>query len=195
MKRVLLMAAALVCSLTMFAQSEVAYSPQTDALYRLPFEKGVGCVAHKLTPVRMNLARHYNMVDFCAWELVPAEPTKIVAPRDGVVECIDERGVLLRHEENVYSRLRGFDGVTVSVGDKVAKGDVIANPIERASVWMEVFYQTPNPDYGKTALSGNSEFLTHYVNPVFATRGKCKVQLTDGNPYTVKARTWCWPWE
>jgi hypothetical protein len=35
----------------------------------------------------------------------------------------------------------------------------------------------------------------HYINPIFTTKGKCKVMLTDGNTYSVRARTWCWPWE
>ncbi len=195
MKRLMILTATMVCSFTMYAQSEMASSPQTDALYRLPFDKGVECVAHSLTPVRMGLGHNHNLVDFCAWELIATEATAVVAPREGVVELIDERGVLIRHEENIYTRLRGLQEVVVSIGDCVAKGDVLANIADGVSVWMEVFYQTPNPDYGTEALGGKGKFLTHYINPVFSVRGRCKAQLTDGNPYTTKARTWCWPWE
>lgn len=196
MKRLTLLVATMVCSLTMFAQSQVASSPQTDALYRLPFDKGVECVAYSLTPVRMGLAHSHNMVDFCAWELVASEPTSVVAPRDGVVESVMERNVLIRHSENIYIRLSGVDGIVVREGDRVAKGDVVAAPSESVSVRMEVFYQTPNPGYGdESVLSGKNENLVCYINPIFSTRSKCKVQLTDGNSYTTKARTWCWPWE
>lgn len=196
MKRLTLLATIMVCSLSIFAQSEVVSSPQTDALYRLPFDKGVECVAYSLTPVRMGLGHNHNLVNFCAWELVASEPTGVVAPRDGVVESVMERDVLIRHEEGIYTRLQGIDGIVAKEGDRVAKGDMLAAAAKEVSVWMEVFYLTPNPNYGDEAvLSGKSPNLKHYINPVFSVRGRCKVQLTDGNPYTVKARTWCWPWE
>lgn len=196
MKRVVTAFVALVCSLSLGAQSVVVESPQTDALYRLPFDKGVECVAYSLTPARMGLGRNLNLVDFCAWELVASEPTAVVAPRDGVVEQVMERDVLLRHEEGIYTRLQGIDGIVVKEGDRVAKGDVLAAAAEKVSVWMEVFYLTPNPNYGDEAvLGGKSHNLRHYVNPIFSTRSKCKAQLTNGNSYTVKARTWCFPWE
>lgn len=202
MKRTIILISVLACSLMLSAQSLVPQNvveeaPQTDALYRLPFEKGVGCVAHSLTATRLDLARNHNLVNFCAWELVTVEPSAIVAPRSGAVEAVTDSGVLIRHEDGIYTRLRGITPI-VKVGDMVEKGDRIATTngeYEKVSVWMEVFYLTPNPDYGTDALGGKGEFLTHYVNPIFSTRGKCKVQLTDGNPYTVKARTWCWPWE
>jgi hypothetical protein len=60
---------------------------------------------------------------------------------------------------------------------------------------MEVFFMRKNEAYGTVAQSGNSELLKQYINPIFTTRNKCKVLLTDGNSYTVKTRTWCWPWE
>ncbi|MBQ8272369.1 MAG: M23 family metallopeptidase [Tidjanibacter sp.] len=196
MKRVVVAFVMLVCSLSLGAQSVVVSSPQTDALYRLPFDKGVKCVAYSLTPVSMGLGHSHNLVQFCAWELVASEPTGVVAPRDGVVESVMERDVLIRHEEGIYTYLQGIDGIVVKEGDKVAKGDVVAAPAENVRVRMEVFYLTPNPKYGdESVLSGKSKTLRHYINPIFSTRSKCKVQLTDGNSYTTKARTWCWPWE
>ena len=206
MKRTLLLISALVCSLLLLAQSLVPQDvaeevPQTDVLHRLPFDKGVSCVAHSLTAVRLNLARNHNLVDFCAWELVSSEPSAVVAPRAGVVEAVTDSGVLIRHEDGLYTRLKALCDVVVVEGQSVERGDVVArsgseNGKGGCDVWMEVFYVTPNPDYGlEETLSGKSKYLTHYINPVFSSRGKCKVQLTSGNSYTVKARTWCWPWE
>ena len=205
MKRTLLLITALVFSLLLSAQSlvpqvTVEQEPQTDALYRLPFDKGVACVAYSLTPVRLNLARNYNLVDFCAWELVVAEPSVVVAPRAGVVEAVTDSGVLIRHEDGIYTRLRALNDVVVAEGQSVEKGETVArlgaeNGKGGYGIWMEVVYITPNPDYGTEALGGKGEHLTHYINPIFSSRGKCKVQLTNGNSYTVKARTWCWPWE
>ena len=196
MKRIVAALVMLVCSLSVNAQSEVATAPQTDALYRLPFDKGVKCVAHTLTPVRLGLGHRLNLVDFCAWELVASEPTSVVVPRDGVVESVTDSSVLIRHEENIYTRLGRVANILLKEGDRVAKGDVIAAPAEDVRVCMEVFYLTPNPNYGKEGRqSAKSENLVYYINPVFSTRAKCKVQLTSGNSYTVKARTWCFPWE
>lgn len=195
MKRVVLLVAMLVCSLSMFAQSEVAEAPQTDATYRLPFDNGVVCVAYSLSAVRLDLARNYNLVDFCAWELIPTEPTSVVAPREGVVESVEGDVVLIRHRENIYTRLRGATNPVVKVGDEVRKGDTLAPKAEGVELWLEVFYLTPNPDYGTVSLGGKGKYLTCYINPIFSTRTKCKVQLTSGNSYTTKARTWCLPWE
>ena len=187
--------AMLVCSLSMFAHSEVAEAPQTDATYRLPFDNGVVCVAYSLSAVRLDLARNYNLVDFCAWELIPTEPTSVVAPREGVVESVEGDVVLIRHRENIYTRLRGATNPVVKVGDEVRKGDTLAPKAEGVELWLEVFYLTPNPDYDTVSLGGKGKYLTHYINPIFSTRTKCKVQLTSGNSYTTKARTWCLPWE
>lgn len=195
MKRVLLLVATMVCSLSMFAQSEVAEAPQTDAVYRLPFDKGVECVAYSLSAVRLNLARNYNMVDFCAWELIPSEPTSVVAPREGVIEKVEGSMVLIRHPENIYTRLRGVEAPIVEEGQQVRKGDTLAPVAEGVELCMEVFYQVPNPKLGTVSLGGKGKYLTYYINPIFSTRAKCKVQLTSGNSYTTKARTWCLPWE
>ena len=195
MKRVVLLVAMFVCSLSMFAQSEVAEAPQTDATYPLPFDNGVVCVAYSLSAVRLDLARNYNLVDFCAWELIPSEPTSVVAPREGVVESVEGSMVLIRHKENVYTRLRGATNPVVKAGDEVSKGDTLAPLAENVELWLEVFYITPNPDYGTVSLGGKGKYLTYYINPIFSTRAKCKVQLTSGNSYTTKARTWCFPWE
>ena len=143
MKRVVLLVAMLVCSLSMFAQSEVAEAPQTDATYRLPFDNGVVCVAYSLSAVRLDLARNYNLVDFCAWELIPTEPTSVVAPREGVVESVEGDVVLIRHRENIYTRLRGATNPVVKVGDEVRKGDTLAPKAEGVELWLEVFYLTP----------------------------------------------------
>ncbi len=195
MKKIVTALVMLVCSLSMSAQSEVATAPQTDDLYRLPFDKGVECVAYSLSPVKLGLGHRHNLVDFCAWDLVASEPTAVVAPRDGVVESVTDSSVLIRHKENIYTRLGRIGTPLVMEGDRVSKGDMIAAPAEESRVYMEVFYLTPNPNYGEATLSGKSENLVCYINPIFSTRSKCKTQLTHGNSYTVKVRTWCWFWE
>lgn len=188
--------ATLLCGVVALAQSVVvAQAPASDALYRLPFDKGVGCVAHSLTPVRLGVAHYHHLMDFCAWEIVATEPTSVVAPREGVVEAVTDSSILIRHNEGIYTRLRGLRGISAKEGDSLEKGAEIALLGDDRGVWMEVFYLMPNPNYGTEALNGKVENLVYYINPIFSTRGKCKVQLRDGNPYTVKARTWCWPWE
>lgn len=184
----------------LMAQTTVVENPQTDALYRLPMESGAKVVARTLTPVNFGKAMHRNLRDFCAWEIATTKPTEVVAPREGTVESATESTVVILHPDGIYSALYNLEGVCVEVGATVAKGDRIASAAQKSGenrwrVWMEVYHLKSNPAYGTPAQSGTYEFLVQYVNPIFSTRGKCKVQLTDGGAYTVKARTWCWPWE
>lgn len=199
MKRVLITLSALICTLALSAQTLlVAENPQTDAVYRLPLAKGVQVVATSLTPVQLGLGRSNNLVDFCAWELTTTKSGAVFAPRAGVVEEALENRILIRHEDGIYTHLRGLESVSVAQGAKIDKGNEIGTAGKNGnkwSVWMEVFFMRKNEAYGTVAQSGNSELLKQYINPIFTTRNKCKVLLTDGNSYTVKTRTWCWPWE
>lgn len=198
MKRVIITLTALLCTLALSAQTTVVESPQTDAVYRLPMEKGAEVVATSLTPVQLGLGKAQNIVDFCAWEFTTPHQTAVFAPRNGVVEEVSESRVLIRHEDGIYTRLRGFEVVNITSGQKVKKGDILGNATKEGNKWsvrMEVFHLKKNPGYGKVTQSGSSENLNQYINPIFSTKRKCKVILTNGNSYTVKARTWCWPWE
>lgn len=198
MKRVFFSLATLLCAFTMSAQTKVVESPQTDAVYRIPMDNCIEVVATTLTPVSMGLGHSLNLLDFCAWELTSDEATAVVAPRDGVVESVSDGRVLILHEDGIYTRLRGMENVCVGVGAEVQKGDRLGKAIENNGKWsvrMEVFHLKANGAYGTPARNGKYENLVQYINPIFTTRGECKVQLTNGNSYTTKARTWCWPWE
>ncbi len=199
MKRIITTLATIMSALSLVAQTTVVESPQTDVLYRLPMEGGVKITARTLTPRNLGIAMHQNLLDFCAWELLTTEATDIVAPREGVVEKVTDGSLLLLHPDGLYTLLDAMGSVTVKEGDKVAKGDKVgtAQPLDGGKwrVWVVAYYLKNNPSYGQVAQSGNYEHLYQYLNPVFSTRGKCKVQLSDGGSYTVKARTWCWPWE
>lgn len=199
MKRFFALMATLVVSLSMVAQSTVVESPATDALYRIPMDKGVAVIAKALTPVNWGVAMHLNQVDFCAWEFSATKKSDVVAPREGVVESAGEGEVLILHPDGLYTSLQAMDGVTVKVGDSVEKGDKVGTAGHTSNgnwrVWMAVYHLKSNPNYGTPARNGGYEHLVQYVDPIFATKGKCKEMLTDGGAYTVKARTWCWPWE
>ena len=198
MKRVITTLVALVCFLALGAQTTVVENPQTDAVYRLPMEKGVQVVAYSLTPIQLGLGHAQGLLDFCAWEFMTTQQSAIFAPRDGVVEEASESRVLILHKDGIYTQLRGFEVVNIAAGDSVKKGDILGNATKADNKWcvrMEVFHLKKNPNYGKVAQNGSAEHLKQYINPIFATRSKCKVLLTNGNSYTVKARTWCWPWE
>lgn len=199
MKRIITTLATLICALSLVAQTTTIEAPQTDALYRLPMSKGAKVAARALAPTNLGVAMHQNLRDFCAWEISTTNPTDIVAPREGTVESANENSLLILHPDGIYTRLSALEGVCVAVGDKVEKGDKVGTAYHTSKgtwrVWMEVFHLKSNPTYGTEAQSGNYERLVQYINPIFSTRGKCKTQLTDGGAYTVKARTWCWPWE
>lgn len=199
MKRIITTIATLACALSLVAQTTVVEAPQTDAIYRLPMEGGVKITAKTLTPLNLGMARMQNLVDFCAWELIATEATDVVAPRDGVVESATDGSVLILHPDGLYTQLDAMGSVAVKEGDKVTKGDKVgvAQDLDNGKwrVWVAAFHLKNNPAYGQVAQSGKSQYLYQYINPVFSTRGKCKVQLSDGGSYTVKARTWCWPWE
>lgn len=198
MKRVIFSLATLLVSLAVTAQTKVVESPETDAVYRLPMDNCAKVVATSLTPIQLGLGHAYNLLDFCAWELTTNERSAVVAPRDGIVEEATEGKVIILHEDGIYTRLRGLENVCVGKGTKVEKGDRLGSAVEFDSKWsvrMEVFHLKENGAYGTVARNGNSNNLVQYINPIFTTRGKCKVQLISGNSYTVKARTWCWPWE
>lgn len=198
MKRVIITLSAILCTFALSAQTTVVENPQTDAVYRLPFDKGAQVVATSLTPVQLGLGHAKGLIDFCAWELTTAEQTDVFAPRDGVVEEVSESRVLILHEDGIYTLLRGFEVENIAKGEEVEKGDLLGKATDNEGKWsvrMEVFHLKKNPAYGEVAQSGKVEYLKQYINPIFTTRNKCKVILTDGNSYTVKARTWCWPWE
>lgn len=198
MKKIVISLSMLLCTMAMVAQTKVVESPETDAVYRLPMENCMKVVATELSAIQLGLGRSYNLLDFCAWELTCSEKSAVVAPRDGVVEQVTDSSVLILHEDGIYTRLRGLENICVGKGAKVERGDRLGRAIEYDSKWsvrMEVFHLKSNGAYGTAALNGSSEHLVQYINPIFTTRGKCKVQLTSGNSYTVKARTWCWPWE
>lgn len=195
----LTLAALLVGSLTMMAQTVVVTAPQTDAVYRLPFEKGVQVTATALSPVQMGLGHALNLVDFCAWQLSTTSSAEVVAPREGIIEKAGSNSLLLRHDDGLYTSLSGLESTSVAEGKKVARGEKIGEASEWNGKYLlrvESFYLTENPNYGtEGAVNSAAPTLRNYINPVFTTRGKCKVQLTDGGSYTVKARKWCWPWE
>lgn len=200
MKRIILTLSTLLCALTLVGQTKIVENPETDAVYRLPIATGVSAVATPLTPLQLGLARSLNTVDFCAWEFTTSRESDVVAPRDGVVESITENRVLILHEDGIYTLLRAMDKVCVAEGDTVNRGDKVGVTSlgsfnNKWRVWMEVFHLRSNPNKGEIALSGSYDHLRQYINPIFTTRQKCKVQLTEGNSYTAKSRTWCWPWE
>lgn len=200
MKKNLLTLATLLCSLALAAQTKVVEFPATDALYRLPFEKGTKVVAHSLSAVEAGKGRALNTVDFCAWSLQTKSNSDIFAPRGGVVEEATEGTLLILHEDGLYTQLSRLESVCVAAGDRVEKGTLVgkASQFDEQSpreVVMATFYVSPNPNHGGEALNSNYETLVHYFNPIVATRSKCKTQFTDGGSYTVKTRTWCWPWE
>lgn len=198
MKRVIITLSALICTFAMSAQTTVVENPQTDAVYRLPMDKGAKVVAYALTPAQLGMGHARGIVDFCAWEFMTSEQTDIFVPRDGVVEEVSDSRVLILHEDGIYTYLRGLQVENITQGQEVERGDCLGQAIENDGKWsvrMEVFHMKKNPGYGEVTQSGSVENLKQYINPIFTTRNKCKVLLTDGNSYTVKARTWCWPWE
>ena len=199
MKRIITTIATLACALSLVAQTTVVEAPQTDALYRLPMENGVKITALSLAPIDLGVAMHRNLRDFCAWELLATKATDVVAPREGVVEDATDSSVLILHPDGIYTHLQSMASVCVKAGDKVEKGDTVGcarkTKSGKWSLCMSVFHLKNNPTYGEVSPSGNYPHLRQFINPIFSTRGKCKVQLSDGGSYTVKARTWCWPWE
>lgn len=200
MKKLIITLAALVSSLALVAQTKVVENPETDAVYRLPLENGTRVVANSLSPLQVGLARSMNVVGFCAWELTTNHANKVVAPRGGVVEEVTESKVIILHEDGIYTILSHLESVCVEAGSTIDRGDQVGTTsLSKLSnkwrVWMEVLHLRSNPNYGELALSGTHENLKQYIEPIFTTKQKCKVQLIDGNSYTVKARTWCWPWE
>lgn len=200
MKKLIITLATLASSLALVAQTKVVENPETDAVYRLPLENGSKVVATTLTPLELGLARSLNTVGFCAWELTTSTENDVVAPRAGVVEEVTESKVIIIHEDGIYSILSRLGSVCVEQGASVKRGDKVGTTslskiTNKWRVWIEVLHLRSNPNYGELALSGTHENLKQYINPIFTTKQKCKVQLTDGGSYTVKARTWCWPWE
>ncbi|MBO7300925.1 MAG: M23 family metallopeptidase [Tidjanibacter sp.] len=199
MKRLFVLLVALVASFSMVAENTIVESPATDAVYRLPMERGVAVVARALTPVNLGVSMSLNQIDFCAWELSATRTSEVVAPREGVVESVVGDEVVILHPDGLYTKLMLVEGVSVSVGDRLEKGDKVglASASSNGSwrVWMATYYLESNPNYGTPARNGKYEHLVKYINPIFTTKSKCKVMLLDGGAYTVKARTWCWFWE
>ncbi|MEU4292866.1 aminotransferase class III-fold pyridoxal phosphate-dependent enzyme [Kribbella sp. NPDC026596] len=73
-------------------------------------------------------------------ELASAEPFKLFAPYDGVVEerdAVPEPLLILRHEGNIWSRWTGVTS-TVSRGDRVAAGDVVGKAAVPSGVGVRV---------------------------------------------------------
>ena len=198
MKKLFSLFAILALSLSMVAQSTVVESPATDAHYRIPMKKGAVAVT-ALAPVNWGVAMHLNQVGFCAWEFSATKKCDVVAPREGVVESAGEGDVLILHPDGLYTSLQAIGSVVVKAGDKVEKGDKVGTAGYTSEgvwrVWMAVYHLKSNPGYGTTARSGNYEHLVQYVDPIFVIKGKNCETLTDGGTYTVKARTWSWPWE
>lgn len=198
---------ALIVALLSFAfgtisaqESILEQTPQTESVYRLPLEKGFIVSVDALTPLAYGIAQHFNSIDFCAWEFTSANPSAVCAARAGKVEYADDSKVIVLHNDGTYAEYSRLDQVGVTAGDSIARGEEFAQCSLRKlsgkwSVRMAVYYHTANGNYGGEGLNAQYKTMMHYIDPIFSTKGKCKVMLTDGNSYTVRARTWCWPWE
>ncbi|MBQ1213688.1 MAG: hypothetical protein IIX81_01515 [Tidjanibacter sp.] len=202
MKKISLIVALLSLTFgTIYAQESIlSQTPQTDSVYRLPLEKGIIVSANELSPLAYGIAQHFNSVDFCAWEFTSSKPSAVCAARGGKVEFADANSAIVLHDDGTYAEYTRLEEVVVVAGDRLDRGDILAQASLRPlsgkwSVRMAVYYHKPNPAYGGEGRSSQYKTLMHYINPIFTTKGKCKVMLTDGNTYSVRARTWCWPWE
>ena len=205
MKRILLVIVALAAVFTtLSAQMMVVEAPETDAVYRIPLKKGVVVQAERLSPLACGMAQHLNLVDFCAWKFATKVPSEVYAARGGVVIETARDRVRILHEDGIYTDYLGVTSVKVAQGEKVKAGEPIAsarvsnpnNPdLCRWNVVIIAFHFRTNPQYGQFALNGAYEHLMQFVDPIFTTRGECKTHLADGGAYTVRTRTWCWPWE
>ncbi len=202
MKKISLIVALLSLAIgTIYAQESIqSQTPQTDSAYRLPLEKGVMVSVSELSPLAYGIAQHFNSVDFCAWEFITAKPSAVCAARGGKVEFADDNCVIVLHDDGTYAEYTKLDQVCVAAGSQLSRGDILAqaslSPLSgKWKVRMAVYYHKPNPAYGGEGRSSQYKTLMHYINPVFTTKGKCKVMLVDGNTYIVRSRTWCWPWE
>ena len=205
MRRFFITIVATLCSLcALSAQLTVVEAPETDAVYRIPLQKGAVVQAEMLSPLACGMAQHLNLVNFCAWKFTTKVPSEVYAARGGVVVETARDRVRILHEEGIYTDYLGITNVKVAQGEKVKTGEPIAsarvsNPnspdLCRWSVAVMTFHFRTNPQYGKVALNGAYKHLMQFVDPIFTTRGECKTHLTDGGAYTVRTRTWCWPWE
>ncbi len=202
MKKIFMLVALLSLSLgTMSAQLTILNeAPQTDAVYRLPLDKGAIVAVNDLSPLAYGIAQHHNSADFCAWEFSTSKPSAVCAARAGEVYFAGDNRVVVLHDDGTYAEYTRLDEICVTAGDKVGRGDQLAQASLRKisgkwQVRMAVYYHIANPNYGKEVLGGQYQTVMHYINPIFSSKGKCKVMLIDGNSYTVRARTWCWPWE
>ncbi len=205
MKRLFATIVATLCGLwALSAQLTVVEAPETDAVYRIPLKKGVVVQAERLSPLQCGMAQHLNLVDFCTWKFTTKEPSEVYAARDGVVVETSRDKVRLLHKEGIYTDYLGISNVKVAQGEKVKAGTPIASArvsdsnkpdLCRWSVVVMTFHFRTNPQYGQFALNGAYEHLMQFVDPIFTIRGECKTHLTDGGAYTVRTRTWCWPWE
>ena len=205
MKKIILTIVALAVALTtLSAQMTVVEAPETDAVYRIPLKKGAVVQAERLSPLACGMAQHLNLVDIYAWKFTTKVPSEVYAARDGVVVETTRDRVRILHKEGIYTDYLGITNVKVAQGEKVKAGTPIAsarvsNPnrpdLCKWSVVVMAFHFRTNPQYGEVALNGSYEYLRQFINPIFTTLGECKTHLTDGGAYTVRTRTWCWPWE
>lgn len=195
LKLISVAAVALVATTTLNAQHVVESAPETDAVYRLPLEKGLSVVATSLSAVEYGSGQHTNQANFCAWQLTASKPSKVYAAREGKVVATTDTSVTILHPEGLISSYERVGGVCVKEGDQVDRKSVIAQTTNKNRVVMTLYYNTPNPQFGTESVNGAYQSIKHYVNPIFATRGKCKVQLASDQAYTVRVRNWCWPWE
>lgn len=205
MKKIILTIVTLAVALTtLSAQMTVVEAPETDAVYRIPLKKGAVVQAERLSPLACGMAQHLNLVDFYAWKFTTKVPSEVYAARDGVVVETTRDRVRILHKEGIYTDYLGITNVKIAQGEKVKAGTPIAsarvsNPnrpdLCKWSVVVMAFHFRTNPQYGEVALNGSYEYLRQFINPIFTTLGECKTHLTDGGAYTVRTRTWCWPWE
>lgn len=186
------------------AEVTVVDAPQTDAVYRLPLKKGAVVSVERVSAVECGQAHNLNMIDFCAWRFTTNEPTEVFAAREGVVMKTTNDSVLILHDEGIYTEYLGVSNVKVAQGERVSRRTPIASARARGvgapergrwSVVMMTYHYRLNPNHGKIALNGAYEYLCQFINPIFTTKGKCKTLLDESRAYTVRTRTWCWPWE
>lgn len=205
MKRFTATTIALICAIaTLSAELTVVEAPQTDAVYRIPLKKGAVVLAQRLSPLACGMAQNLNMVEFCAWNFLASEPSEVYAAREGVVVETKRDKVRILHDDGIYTEYLGVTNVKVAQGEKVTARTPIASAILlnpnnpdkcRWSVVMLTYHFRTNPNYGEIAINGAYEYLRQFINPIFTTKGKCKTLLREDGAYTVRTRTWCWPWE
>ncbi|MBO5902632.1 MAG: M23 family metallopeptidase [Tidjanibacter sp.] len=174
-----------------YIEAELSENPDTDFIYRLPYQLGTKATAVKISHIEAKHLPPDNLVNFRAYEFRFKENTDICAARSGKVLLVDWPKVQIQHSDGTVAEYNALEQHTicVAVGDEVNIGDKIGESgyslfsEYEDVVTFELYHRQKNSI--QEGFRARIPVLNHYLEPLFKSQKGVK-PLRDMKRYKAK---------